>query len=800
MCNHVYTANYKQMPKAMGIQCPYPDLYKKARSASGAAPTLPLDNRGECIFHSREAAWKRENDFQSHVLQLVGMLVADTTAEHYDFAEFVFVGGEPPDGAGPNKFKIAATDFPKMAYFFAASFLDSLVLDHVQFRGGADFRLAIFARDLHATDARFNGFDASRAECQGLVSFTKVEWLSYALFGNARFTGTANVHAVKFEDSQFDGLTDFSDTAFALGDESSAAFLRTRFESSADFSRARFDCRLVFSNVSFAGYTEFVDTSFGIIKSSAQYRASALEFYQIEVMAGGVLRFESTDTLQKLFKSDVQMSFSAPPAGLIRFENVNFKNITPTSRERLTELARLGKVVIGSGCIKYRLQTQVTRIEITEANAPLALNICQTFTNYFTASNGLNLGFEVVERTRTAVHFFYFTDEDISEELFHDRLAATSKHMWSLLSVPHANQLLALEAPAALARPAGKESAVINAVDCVTAMMAIFFSVGIRIVFGKWKEADTRALRRATNFGDEGPESAQALHVVLVDRYSGAALFDLNRQQHAGLILAYRDEPTMETIDFAILTVITVEREAVCAAFGLTDEHRVNKGSRVYWRGKLPLKNGKAYELVVGQAPDAANVDAALLTNDLLRDWKPGAALLVGIAATTDQDKVKLGDVVLASEVYYYERGKVTPGGTKPEPKSILADATLWGRVTTMSKWDGKLPVLRPDNKKTRPIVHTGVIASGEKVIADAEVRDEIAAANRQIIAIEMEGYGFSRAVWQSFEHVKHLDIRVICDDGSPRKDDKWHAYAAAAAAGFAKHFLLDQPLTPRLP
>jgi nucleoside phosphorylase len=252
-----------------------------------------------------------------------------------------------------------------------------------------------------------------------------------------------------------------------------------------------------------------------------------------------------------------------------------------------------------------------------------------------------------------------------------------------------------------------------------------------------------------------------------------------------------------EPIDFAILTAIEVERRAVCAAFGLGDDHRIRKGSRVYWRGRLPIKNGEFYEVVVAQAPDMANVDAALLASDTLHHWKPGAALLVGIAASAHKD-VRLGDVVAGSDVYYYERGKVTPEGIKPEPKIIPADATLWSNVCAVPDWDGSVAVKRPDDTDARPMLLYGVIASGEKVIADAAVRDEIASGHRKILAIEMEGYGFSRAVWQSFEQVRHLDIRGICDDGSPAKGDVWHKYSAAVAAGFAKHFLLDRPLEPR--
>lgn len=256
------------------------------------------------------------------------------------------------------------------------------------------------------------------------------------------------------------------------------------------------------------------------------------------------------------------------------------------------------------------------------------------------------------------------------------------------------------------------------------------------------------------------------------------------------------DNPGEPPIDFAILTAIEIERKAICNALGLGDRDRVRRGVRVYWRGRLSLDNGEFYELVVAQALDMANIDAALLASDTIRDWKPGAALLIGIAASAHKD-VKLGDIVAGSDVYYYERTKVTPEGSEPEPRLIAADATLWSRVSTVAEWDGIVPLARPDGSIGSPAVRHGVIASGEKVIADAEERDRIASAHRKILAIEMEGFGVSRAVWQSFDRVRHLDIRAICDDGSPSKDDRWHTYAAAAAAAFTRHFLLDRPLEP---
>ncbi len=252
-----------------------------------------------------------------------------------------------------------------------------------------------------------------------------------------------------------------------------------------------------------------------------------------------------------------------------------------------------------------------------------------------------------------------------------------------------------------------------------------------------------------------------------------------------------------ELIDFVIITALEIERRAVCAAFGLTSEHRERRGSRVYWRGRLNLLGGDYYEIAIAQSPDMANVDAALLTSDALHHWKPEAALMVGIAAAASPNQ-HLGEVIVGSDVYYYERGKVHSAGKKTEPKMYPADATLWNNVNAVPEWDTEILADRPDGKPIRPQIRKGVIASGEKVIADAVIRDQIASGQRKILAVEMEGYGFSAAVWQSFQRVRHLVIRGICDLADSTKSDDWHSYAAAVAASFAKHLLLDRPLDPR--
>lgn len=329
-----------------------------------------------------------------------------------------------------------------------------------------------------------------------------------------------------------------------------------------------------------------------------------------------------------------------------------------------------------------------------------------------------------------------------------------------------------------------------------------------RIAAGNYTAEDLQVLRReivlssdrnVVQLGKYNVNIAEGKDIHVGDRiYQGVdadTIRSLLREQRVD-----RGRTSMEDtrVDFAIITAIAIERLAVCQAFDMTDKDRVRRENRTYWRKRLPLPSGRFYEIVVAQSLDMATVNAALLTSDLLHHWQPAAVLMVGIAATAKPEpKQHLGDVVIGKEIAYYELGKITAEGKVPEPKQVPVDATLLDRVQSLPKRDFPILADRPDDTNTRPQIDVGVIASGDNVIADAATRDAIAAANRKILAIEMEGYGVIEAARQRFEQVRCLVIRALCDYADSTKNDAWHAYAAAVAAGFTKYFLLDEPLEP---
>jgi nucleoside phosphorylase len=83
-----------------------------------------------------------------------------------------------------------------------------------------------------------------------------------------------------------------------------------------------------------------------------------------------------------------------------------------------------------------------------------------------------------------------------------------------------------------------------------------------------------------------------------------------------------------------------------------------------------------------------------------------------------------------------------------------------------------------------KPIIHYGLIASGDTVMKSGEDRDIIATRDN-IIAFEMEGAG----VW---DNLPCVIIKGVCDYADGHKNKEWQCYAAATAAACMKAFLKE--------
>ncbi|KAH7174822.1 pfs domain-containing protein [Fusarium flagelliforme] len=210
--------------------------------------------------------------------------------------------------------------------------------------------------------------------------------------------------------------------------------------------------------------------------------------------------------------------------------------------------------------------------------------------------------------------------------------------------------------------------------------------------------------------------------------------------------------------------------------------------------------------------------------------------LMVGIGggAPSSAD-VRLGDVVVSTEVLQYDLGKAMPDDQfqriaypiRPPQSLMTAVSKLQASQdrganhfpTIILNSAAKLPhyvhpslqdrlfqsdYTHPESSKncddceqtklssrdarhsTDPVIHFGRIASGNQVIKDAHTRDKLS-KELGCVCFEMEAAGM-------MDSSPYLTIRGICDYSDSHKNKEWQEYAALTAAAYTKDLLLAMP------
>ena len=272
-------------------------------------------------------------------------------------------------------------------------------------------------------------------------------------------------------------------------------------------------------------------------------------------------------------------------------------------------------------------------------------------------------------------------------------------------------------------------------------------------------------------------------------------------QSSAATQLARQVDPSVA--DIAIITALPLELASVLEYFPTLQKVTIRPDSRTYFQGIVVADDGETrYRVVAAMLPGMGNVQAATATAELIQDWNPRYIIMCGIAGGLQRGKQQLGDVVVSTDVIYYELAKLHEHGHERRPVSYPADSLLLDRAKhmhLMSTWRARLPPLPATmpSSATFPTVHFGPVASGDKVIASAAEARQLLALHPKLAAVEMEGGGVATSAFATARRVGFFMVRAICDFADHAKDDSWQDFAAHAAASFVAQFLTSRPIAP---
>lgn len=255
-------------------------------------------------------------------------------------------------------------------------------------------------------------------------------------------------------------------------------------------------------------------------------------------------------------------------------------------------------------------------------------------------------------------------------------------------------------------------------------------------------------------------------------------------------------------VDCALITALpdpefVAVRNALTPTASQIESHSI--GTSTYLDFLVPSgRQDHLTRIVATYLPVMGNAAAAVETEKTIRFWRPKYVFFVGIAGSLDSKFVRLGDVVFADNVLYYDaRDKVVPKGRKPGPIGYKADRLLLNRAQFLLTDSESLVAWKADCMDDSPPsydpqLHIGDIAAGTAVVDAKKEKARILRLSRKLLAVEMEGGGFHEAIISQTSPPRAAVVRGISDLAANKEGTKpiWRLRAARAAAQFVSHFV----------
>lgn len=289
--------------------------------------------------------------------------------------------------------------------------------------------------------------------------------------------------------------------------------------------------------------------------------------------------------------------------------------------------------------------------------------------------------------------------------------------------------------------------------------------------------------------------------------------------------------------DYTVGLVYTLPIELTAAQEMLDNEHadlpQDSDDANTYTLGRIGEHNVVIACLPTGQTGTNSAAAVVLQMKSTFRAIQ--FALMVGIGGGVPSPEidVRLGDIVVSQPgnghggVIQYDFGKLTPSGFQKTgflntPPRILLTALSKPRAnydrgkSDLLVYIGRLPKFSRDqagndvlfdgsynhvggsdcilcdsarklHREARtvetPRIHYGAIVSGNQVMRDGAIRDQISSEFGEVLCFEMEAAGLINSF-------PCLVIRGICDYADSHKNKRWQPYAARIAAACAKELL----------
>jgi len=232
-------------------------------------------------------------------------------------------------------------------------------------------------------------------------------------------------------------------------------------------------------------------------------------------------------------------------------------------------------------------------------------------------------------------------------------------------------------------------------------------------------------------------------------------------------------------IDFLIISALEEELQSLIDQFPTNNKYPSHLSALEYYLAEIRNESLEAQIRIAYTCLFAmGNPQAAALAGQAIEELKPKSVIMFGLAGGV-KARVNLADVVVPTQIFYYEPAKIGQDGSENRPDFISTDSFLTKRLQSFAA-DLQMPYK----------VVFGSLGIGEKVIANADAVAELTVMSPKLVGVEMESYGVILACINSPQRPRFIAIRGICDHADQDKGDHYRRQALHNAASFLNQFL----------
>lgn len=262
--------------------------------------------------------------------------------------------------------------------------------------------------------------------------------------------------------------------------------------------------------------------------------------------------------------------------------------------------------------------------------------------------------------------------------------------------------------------------------------------------------------------------------------------------------------PRSQRCDFLWVTTLDKEYEAAKVLLGDVAASEVPVGCQKCVSAQL-RGDEVEFSVILVQLRDPGIAASANGVTGAIGIYAPTAIVLSGICAGVEGES-KIGDVVIASSVVDYSRGKlvVYEGRSVFEPESPTF-STSWDTSLASSKisevkdrfqrfadWRS---MVRPEEPTDLCV---GIVASGNQVVGDKSIIKKLQQERfRKLKGLEMEALGAAVASREGYFGAggvcKFYMVKGVSDLADAAKGDKYHDYCSLASAVVVKDLIVNE-------